>query len=104
MRLTPLVCYTAINSPQSADGEIVMTKQARYQIRIQGGIGERWARWFDGMTIAYEGENSRSPTMTLTGIVTDQAALRGILIKIWDLGLVLVSVVRISAEERSERK
>ena len=81
-----------------------MMRQARYQIKVQGWIGERWVSWFDGMTIALEAEKSTSPITTLTGTVADQAALRGTLAKIWDLNLVLVSVVRISGEGRSETK
>ena len=62
-----------------------------YQIQVQGWISKRWASWFDGMTIAYE-EINGSPVTTLTGAVADQAALRGILNRIWDLNLMLISV------------
>ena len=56
-----------------------MTEQDRYQIRVQGWIGERWANWFDGMTMAYEGTKDDSPVTILTGLVVDQAALRSLL-------------------------
>ncbi len=79
-------------------------EQEQYQIRVQGWISERWMSWFDGMTIAFEGEKCTLPITTLTGTVVDQAALRGTLAKIWDLNLVLVSVIQISGERRSERK
>ena len=81
-----------------------MTEQEQYQIRVEGWISERWMSWFDGMTFAFEGEKSTSPITTLTGTVADQAALRDILAKIWDLNLDLVSVARIAGEGRSERK
>jgi len=71
-----------------------MTEQDRYQIRVQGWIGERWANWFDGMTMIYEGAEDDSPITILTGLVVDQAALRGLLTRIWDLNLILISVTR----------
>ena len=71
-----------------------MTEQDRYQIRVQGWIGERWANWFDGMTMIYEGAEDDSPITILAGPVADQAALRGLLTRIWDLNLTLLSVTR----------
>jgi hypothetical protein len=71
-----------------------MTEHDRYQIRVQGWIGERWANWFDGMAMIYEGAEHDSPITILTGPVVDQAALRGLLTKIWDLNLTLLSVTR----------
>ena len=59
-----------------------------YQIQIEGELGEQWSDWFSGMTISVEKETT---VTTLTGYV-DQATLRGILNKIWDLNLVLISV------------
>ena len=70
-----------------------MAKQAAYQIRVQGWITERWASWFDGMTIVREWQDDGAPVTTLSGVLADQAALRGTLNQIWDLNLVLLSVV-----------
>ena len=61
-----------------------------YQIKVQGRLDESWSSWFNSMTIAAEGD-----TTTLTGAVVDQAALRGILSRLWDLNLALISVNRI---------
>lgn len=72
-----------------------MTEQDRYQIRVQGWIGERWADWFDGITMTHEGAKDDSPVTVLTSPVIDQAALRGLLTKIWDLNLTLISVTRV---------
>lgn len=58
------------------------------QIRIKGHLGERWADWFDGLTIRRE-ENGDT---LLTGSVPDQAALYGVLRKIRDLGMPLLSI------------
>ena len=60
-----------------------------YQIWIEGELGEQWSDWFNSMTVAVE-DGPRKAT-TLTGRA-DQAALRGILNKLWDLNLVLISV------------
>jgi hypothetical protein len=76
-------------------GSITMTEQGRYQITVRGWIGQRWANWFDGMAIVYESTESDLPVTVLCGPVADQAALRGILSRIWDLNLCLLSVIRV---------
>ena len=61
-----------------------------YEIRVEGHLGDRWSAWFDGLAIRNE---PRGETI-LTGPVTDQAALYGVLTKIHNLNLILVSVHR----------
>jgi hypothetical protein len=61
-----------------------------YQIRISGHLGRQWTDWFEGMTITLQ-ENGDTH---LTGLVVDQAALYGLLKKVRDLGLPLLSVNR----------
>jgi hypothetical protein len=63
-----------------------------YQIRLKGHLGRQWADWFGGLTITLE-ENGET---LLTGPVIDQAALHGLLKKVRDLGLPLLSVMRIT--------
>jgi hypothetical protein len=66
-----------------------------YQVKVEGTLDEKWADWFNDLTIDCENECDGSPITTLTGLVADQPRLRGILSKIWDLNLTLISVTRI---------
>ena len=66
----------------------------QYEIRIKGHLDQRWSDWFEGLAIALT-DNGET---LLFGPVIDQAALHGLLIKIRDLGLPLVSVMRIQPE------
>ncbi|HET6447387.1 MAG TPA: hypothetical protein VFI27_22725 [candidate division Zixibacteria bacterium] len=60
-----------------------------YEIRIKGHLADRWADWFGGLTITLEEDGST----LLTGPVIDQAALHGLLKKVRDLGMPLISVI-----------
>jgi hypothetical protein len=62
-----------------------------YQIRIKGHLGHQWTDWFEGLTITLE-ENGET---LLTGPVVDDAALHGLLKKVRDLGMPLLSVNRV---------
>jgi len=68
-------------------------KPTIYQIRIGGQLDERWAEWFDQMTLT-QADNGDT---LLTGPVVDQAALHGLLRRVRDLGLLLVSVIRVQS-------
>ena len=65
----------------------------RYEIRILGVLDEQWSSWFNGLTISSQEIDSDIPITTLTVRDPDQAQLRGILNKIWDLNLTLISVI-----------
>ena len=65
-----------------------------YEIRVKGHLDDRWAEWFEGLTITLE-ENGDT---LLTGPVIDQAALHGLLKKIRDLGMLLISVNCVKAD------
>ena len=63
-----------------------------YEIRLEGRLDDRWASWFDGLTLSRDSDGT-----TLRGEVVDQAALHGLLQRIRDLGLPLVSVTHLDA-------
>jgi len=67
-------------------------RQWVYEIRIEGRLAERWSDWLHGLTISSE---TLTSVTTLTTPAIDQATLRGILTKIWNLNLDLISVVRL---------
>ncbi|HSR31125.1 MAG TPA: hypothetical protein VLY63_11215 [Anaerolineae bacterium] len=66
-----------------------------YEIRIKGHLDDRWADWFGGLTITLEDNGDT----LLTGPVVDQAALHGLLRKVRDLGMPLLSVTRIEPDQ-----
>lgn len=70
-----------------------------YQIRVKGSLGPVWSTWFNGLAITSlpEGET------VLSGLVVDQAALHGVLSKIRDLGLVLLSLTSSALVQEGER-
>ena len=65
-----------------------------YEIRLQGHLGSRWTAWFDGLSLTREADG----TTLIAGPVLDQAALHGLLDKVRDLGLPLVSVTQVDAD------
>jgi hypothetical protein len=71
-----------------------------YEIRLQGHLEPRWAAWFEGLRLTRE----RDGTTLLSGPVVDQAALHGLLRKVRDLGLPLVSVTRVGADRADESR
>lgn len=82
-----------MSTPQPAPENV--HEPGQYEIRLKGHLDDRWAAWFDGMTIT---RNANGETL-LTGLVVDQAALYGILRKVRDLSLPLLSVVRVAPEQ-----
>ena len=74
-----------------------MSDQVEYQIRVQGWMGRRWTNLFNELTIVREQTAEGVPVTILRGPVADQAALRGLLSRLWDLNLTLISVSRLPA-------
>mgnify|MGYP003565769374 CR=1 FL=1 len=68
---------------------------ATYRIEIQGRLDESWSFWFDDMAITIESGDGATIVTVLSGTVADQVALHGVLARVRDLGLPLLSVQRI---------
>ena len=69
-----------------------------YEIRVEGVLDPRWSTWFDELQIT----NEPGDVTVIAGAVVDQAALHGLLVKIHDLGLPLISVNRIDVQEQQK--
>jgi hypothetical protein len=72
------------------------SKPTIYEIKITGHLEDRWTDWFAGLRFTHESDG----TTTLTGPLSDQTALRGVLNHISDLGLSLISVQPINPDEK----
>jgi hypothetical protein len=71
-----------------------------YEIRVKGHLDQHWSGWFGGMTVS----NEVNGDTVISGSVADQAALHSVLIKIYNLNLTLISVLRIETNSRPEIK
>ena len=92
-RQTPIVGHAV--SEKDRERHTLPVKQKVYQIRVEGHLDNSWSEWLDGLTITHE----EGGTTVLTGPVVDQPALHGLLVKIRDLGLPLVSVNPVKPNE-----
>jgi hypothetical protein len=80
-------------NPDIAQGkDLVPVEQPIYQIMVKGHLSDGWAEWFEGLTICQE----KDGLTVLTGPIADQAALHGLLVRIRNLCLPLVSVNRVA--------
>jgi hypothetical protein len=87
-----------MSRPQGAGGPA--DRPARYEIRVRGVLDRHWSGWFEGLQVS-----SDVPGQTLiAGPVVDQAALHGLLAKVRDLGLPLLSVQRVSPGPEPEEQ
>ena len=71
----------------------------RYEVRLKGHLDTRWAAWFDGLSLSLESDG----TTVIHGSVADQAALHGLLQKVRDTGLPLVSVTHVEPNQTPRR-
>jgi len=71
---------------------------ARYEIRVAGVLDSRWAGWFDGLQVSGQSEET-----VICGLLADQPALHGLLTKVRDLGLCLISVRRLGVGQDETR-
>jgi hypothetical protein len=77
---------------KTAKQKLTLDQAATYQIKVPGHLDESWSDWAGGMTITLESGDDGPPTTALTGVVADQAALQGLLRRLYSLGLPLISV------------
>ncbi|HWD80047.1 MAG TPA: hypothetical protein VG497_14225 [Kribbella sp.] len=75
-------------------------ESAWYEIRLQGRLDPRWAAWFDGMTLSTHADG----TTVVRGRMADQAALHGLLQRLRDLGLPLLSVDRVDTNQAQRKQ
>ncbi len=73
-------------------------KPTLYEIRVQGHLRPEWTTWFDGLAVEVRGEHTR-----LRGLIADQPALYGLLKRVRDLGLPLLSVNQIETDVEEEK-
>ncbi len=67
----------------------------RYEIRLTGRLDAHWGAWFDGLTVSQDSDG----TTVISGPIADQSALHGVLQRVRDLGLPLVSVTRVDTDQ-----
>jgi hypothetical protein len=70
----------------------------RYEIRVRGHLPSRWAAWFDGLSVTAEDDG----TTAIRGPVTDQAALHGLIGRVRDIGVPLVSLIELPPDAPTE--
>ncbi|MDQ3480923.1 MAG: hypothetical protein M3423_06285, partial [Actinomycetota bacterium] len=78
----------------SGDSPADHSSTQQYEIRVKGHLGSRWAAWFDGLNVT----NEDNGTTVIRGPVVDQAALHGLLHKLRDVGIPLVSLTQLPVE------
>jgi hypothetical protein len=83
-----------VNRSTPIDGN--RDEAGRYEIRLRGHLDRRWVNWFDGLSLSLESDG----TTVIHGPVPDQAALHGLLQRVRDVGLPLISVIRITSDQR----
>ena len=71
----------------------------RYEIRLKGRLSSRWSAWFDGLTLTQQADG----TTAISGVIVDQSALHGLLTRVRDTGLPLISVTRITPDHPDGR-
>jgi len=82
---------------KQAKHKLSLDRPVTYQIKVPGELDESWSDWAGGMTITVESEGEGPPVTALTGTV-DQAALQGLLRRLYSLGLPLISVNSIEGD------
>jgi hypothetical protein len=82
---------------------LCLSRSATYRIEIEGTLDENWSTWFDDMTLTVERDEDGATITAMTGTVSDQPALHGLLARVRDLGLPLLLVERVYPVTRGKR-
>ena len=82
--------------------KLTLDRPATYQITVPGHLDKNWSEWIGGMTVTVESKDDSSPSTTLTCTV-DQAALQGLLRRLYSLGLPLISVKYVACGSEDRR-
>lgn len=77
-----------------------VTTDSQYEIRLKGHLGPRWSAWFDGMSVT----NAEDGTTVIRGTVADQSALHGLLQKLRDVGIPLLSLEQLPPNESTNEQ
>ena len=80
-----------------------LDQPARYEIKVPGRLEEHWSEWLEGMTVTVESGDQVPTITTLTGEVSDQAALQGLINRLYSMGLSLISVNLLPSRPRPEK-
>ena len=81
--------------------KLTLSRPATYQIKVPGHLDERWANRIGRMALTVESEGNGPPVTTLTGVI-DQAALHGLLRRLYSLGLPLISVICVKGDSEDK--
>ncbi len=79
------------------------TQEGIYEIGIKGHLDERWVSWFEGFAITHGFGQGGVPVTTLSGPIADQAALHGLLIRLRDIGVHILSLNQIESGKGGDR-
>jgi hypothetical protein len=82
--------------------KLTLYRPATYQIKVPGEVSQDWSDWIEGLTITVESDEDGSRVTTLTGTL-DQAALMGVLRRLYSLGLPLISVTCVVCEKEDSK-
>jgi hypothetical protein len=86
---------------KDAGDRLSLDRPVKYEVRVPGRIDDSWSDWFEGLTITVE-SGAHGPTISTLTIVADQAALQGFLGRLYGLGLPLLSVKCLDADQSQE--
>ena len=82
--------------------QLSLSGRGEYEIKVKGHLDEQWSPWFEDLTITTGFNDDGTPITTFTGPIVDQAALHGVLAKIRNINMPLISVTPIELTSKDE--